>query len=129
MRHLSIAVLSTLSTFTKASTSTTPATINKSILSIRSHGVARTVGFKAFSSMNRVLFGIPRGGGGGGGEATPVDAIRPMSTKKEYVKLSDPAPGSPFHLALPVHDLEIAKVLETKFQEKTVCLQNRNPGS
>eukprot|EP00558_Chaetoceros_sp_UNC1202_P002974 CAMPEP_0197234272 /NCGR_PEP_ID=MMETSP1429-20130617/2056_1 /TAXON_ID=49237 /ORGANISM="Chaetoceros sp., Strain UNC1202" /LENGTH=166 /DNA_ID=CAMNT_0042692635 /DNA_START=183 /DNA_END=683 /DNA_ORIENTATION=+ len=28
---------------------------------------------------------------------------------KKYVTLADPAPGSPFHLALPVHDLDIAK--------------------
>ena len=31
------------------------------------------------------------------------------STKQEYVTLAQPAPGSPFHLALPVHNLEIAK--------------------
>lgn len=104
MRRLSIAVLSTLSTFSKASTATT--TMNKNLFSFRSHGVARAIGFKTLSGMNSVLFGIPRGGG----EATSVDANRQMSTTKtEYVKLSDPAPGSPFHLALPVHDLDIAK--------------------
>jgi len=27
----------------------------------------------------------------------------------QYTKLSDPAPGSPFHYAFPVHDLEVAK--------------------
>jgi Predicted dioxygenase of extradiol dioxygenase family len=104
MRHLSIAVLSTLSTFSKASTTAT--TINKKLFSFRSHGVARAIGFQACSGMHSVLFGIPRGGG----EATSVDANRQMSSiKTEYVKLSDPAPGSPFHLALPVHDLDIAK--------------------
>jgi extradiol dioxygenase family protein len=36
-------------------------------------------------------------------------SARPLSTETKYVKLSDPAPGSPFHLALPVHNLEIAK--------------------
>lgn len=38
-----------------------------------------------------------RGGGGG-------DAKAP-----NYVKLDDPAPGSPFHHAFPVHDLAVAK--------------------
>lgn len=30
-------------------------------------------------------------------------------SEPSYIKLSDPAPGSPFHLALPVHDLSVAK--------------------
>lgn len=105
MRHLSFAILSTLSTFTKASTS--PTTINKTSFFIRSHGVTRAVGSKAWNGVNGALFTIPRGGGEEA--ATSVDTIRQMSTKTEYVKLSDPAPGSPFHLALPVHDLDIAK--------------------
>ena len=39
------------------------------------------------------------------------DSTRQSSSLSEtkYVKLADPAPGSPFHLALPVHNLEIAK--------------------
>lgn len=36
-------------------------------------------------------------------------SARSLSTETKYVKLADPAPGSPFHLALPVHNLEIAK--------------------
>lgn len=45
----------------------------------------------------------------------PLFAIRGGSTRSkssnttEYVKLSQPAPGSPFHYAFPVHDLELAK--------------------
>mmetsp|Transcript_465 Transcript_465/g.745 ORF Transcript_465/g.745 Transcript_465/m.745 type:complete len:179 (+) Transcript_465:74-610(+) len=31
------------------------------------------------------------------------------STSTEWEKLANPAPGSPFHLAMPVHDLEVAK--------------------
>jgi extradiol dioxygenase family protein len=34
---------------------------------------------------------------------------RNLSTDSKFIKLSDPAPGSPFHLAMPVHDLDIAK--------------------
>jgi len=33
----------------------------------------------------------------------------PDSGTQQYTKLSDPAPGSPFHYAFPVHDLEVAK--------------------
>lgn len=36
-------------------------------------------------------------------------SARNFSTATKYVKLADPAPGSPFHLALPVHDLDVAK--------------------
>lgn len=36
--------------------------------------------------------------GGGGGEQ-----------QQKYTVLSDPAPGSPFHFAFPVHDLDLAK--------------------
>lgn len=31
------------------------------------------------------------------------------SSETKWTKLADPAPGSPFHLALPVHNLEVAK--------------------
>ena len=42
-------------------------------------------------------------------------AIRGGSTRQksfnttDYVKLANPAPGSPFHYAFPVHDLQVAK--------------------
>jgi len=43
-----------------------------------------------------------------------IGSVRSLSSSEsssgsEYIKLADPAPGSPFHLALPVHDLDIAK--------------------
>jgi len=50
---------------------------------------------------------IPRGGDAPA-EANS-DSKRHLSSETNYIKLAEPAPGSPFHLALPVHDLEIAK--------------------
>ena len=54
---------------------------------------------------------------GGGGNSNPKesndDKSRNFSSSaekdKKYVKLSNPAPGSPFHYAFPVHDLGEAK--------------------
>ena len=40
---------------------------------------------------------------GGGDEDTP------QQQQQQYEMLSDPAPGSPFHHAFPVHDLNLAK--------------------
>lgn len=56
---------------------------------------------------------------GGGNQEPTTGATRylttstkasPMNSGTEYVTLANPAPGSPFHLALPVHDLEVAKI-------------------
>ncbi len=49
---------------------------------------------------------------GGNQESTGASrnlTTKPSPTNTEYVTLASPAPGSPFHLALPVHDLEVAK--------------------
>jgi len=57
------------------------------------------------SKTNRCLLAlnIPRGGEISG------ESKRHLSSETKYIKLANPAPGSPFHLALPVHDLEVAK--------------------
>jgi extradiol dioxygenase family protein len=49
---------------------------------------------------------IPRGGDA---VESSGESKRHLSSKIDYVKHANPAPGSPFHLALPVHDLEVAK--------------------
>jgi hypothetical protein len=62
---------------------------------------------------------IPRGGGDGSSAeqaffsiSTPSDTKASTSNadaSPAYVTLSDPAPGTPFHYAFPVHDLDAAK--------------------
>ena len=36
-------------------------------------------------------------------------ALMPRGGGQEFETLSEPAPGSPFHYAFPVHDLKVAK--------------------
>ncbi len=36
-------------------------------------------------------------------------STRQQSSSTEFAKLAEPAPGSPFHYAFPVHDLSVAK--------------------
>jgi hypothetical protein len=55
-----------------------------------------------------------RGGGGGHGENPNQQQQQPSHPPSEYegcdyAVLSDPAPGSPFHFAFPVHDLALAR--------------------
>ena len=57
---------------------------------------------------------MPRGGASIGGEASrkSTSVSRSLSidgSETQYVTLSEPAPGTPFHHAFPVHDLEKAK--------------------
>ena len=44
----------------------------------------------------------------GGSDGNVTEALNPTGDQK-YTVLSDPAPGSPFHYAFPVHNLELAK--------------------
>jgi hypothetical protein len=46
---------------------------------------------------------------GGAHDDDPSDTSRPLQNHQRYTVLSDPAPGSPFHYAFPVHDLDLAK--------------------
>ena len=46
----------------------------------------------------------------GGSDGNITSTLHPITEDQKYtVRLSDPAPGSPFHYAFPVHDLELAK--------------------
>ena len=46
----------------------------------------------------------------GGSDGNITSTLHPITEdQKNTVRLSDPAPGSPFHYAFPVHDLELAK--------------------
>jgi uncharacterized protein len=58
-----------------------------------------------------------RGGGDSGVE--PDDAKSPP----QYVVLSEPAPGSPFHYAFPVHNLQVAKEF---YGNVLGCLEGRS---
>jgi hypothetical protein len=49
------------------------------------------------------------GGPGGGGEASSSSLSSSSSSPPEYTSLAEPAPGSPFHWAFPVHNLQAAK--------------------
>ena len=45
----------------------------------------------------------------GGSERNMTDSLHHHKQDQEYTVLSAPAPGSPFHHAFPVHDLDLAK--------------------
>ncbi len=97
--RFSIAALSTFSTFSRGSGKIIFAPKGFSRISQR----LATRSSCTFSSTGRIL--AVRGGETSASDQTTRD----LSSETKYVKLADPAPGSPFHLALPVHDLEIAK--------------------
>jgi uncharacterized protein len=60
-------------------------------------------GYEHVDVVGQLVAAIRGGGGGGGDEKSAVnDGI-------EFERLADPAPGSPFHYAFPVHSLEEAK--------------------
>jgi hypothetical protein len=44
-----------------------------------------------------------------GSSSTPHDSSSSSSSSSNYITLANPAPGSPFHYAFPVHSLEAAK--------------------
>lgn len=56
-----------------------------------------------------------------GGDDLPTRSLTTDVSK--YTKLSDPAPGSPFHYALPVHNLDIAKQF---YGEVLGCAEGRS---
>lgn len=111
MWRLPIAAISTLSTF---ATGSLPVKFLVSP-SRRSISIGSARAFLAIQNVRSLhVIGIPRGGGGNSNgniadRSLSTDATTTNNTAQKYVKLSDPAPGSPFHLALPVHDLEVAK--------------------
>ena len=46
----------------------------------------------------------------GGSDGNVTITLYPITEDQKYtVRLTDPAPGSPFHYAFPVHDLKLAK--------------------
>lgn len=53
------------------------------------------------------IFSIPRGGSSAEIPQNFTSSAKPEDI--EYVTLSEPAKGSPFHFAFPVHDLDLAK--------------------
>ena len=79
---------------------------------------ARRAGFSTLSS--RAVFGL-RGGAEDGVAAASSTVAREISSSaavatsanqdgsSKYVTLDTPAPGSPFHLAFPVHNLDEAR--------------------
>lgn len=105
--RLSIAALSTISTFAKGSV---PLVIKTSC----SRNVFSSLAKRPLASKTNTrscllaISNIPRGGEDAPAEASG-ESTRNFSSDANYIKLADPSPGSPFHLALPVHDLEIAK--------------------
>jgi len=100
--RLSIAALSTFSSFAKGSV---PLYVNKTPVyrKFSSSVARRTLASTTSSTFQRPL-NVRGGAAAAAGEST-----RQLSSESKYLKLADPAPGSPFHLALPVHNLDIAK--------------------
>ena len=94
--RLSIAALTTFSSFARASVPLS----EKIFLNNVRKGTQRSI----MTSINQdsIILNMPRGG--------EMDtSTRSSSSGTKYVTLSEPAPGSPFHLAVPVHDLDLAK--------------------
>eukprot|EP00978_Attheya_sp_CCMP212_P021017 scaffold60871_cov48-Attheya_sp.AAC.4 len=86
--------------------------MNRSIKTIASLAViTKSAGSaKSFRAIARPLL-VVSGLRGGADDLSPAShQQRSLSTEPpKYTKLADPAPGSPFHYAFPVHDLELAK--------------------
>eukprot|EP00588_Corethron_pennatum_P015828 CAMPEP_0194279556 /NCGR_PEP_ID=MMETSP0169-20130528/13996_1 /TAXON_ID=218684 /ORGANISM="Corethron pennatum, Strain L29A3" /LENGTH=200 /DNA_ID=CAMNT_0039023995 /DNA_START=20 /DNA_END=622 /DNA_ORIENTATION=- len=61
--------------------------------------------------LQRVSGGYPRSNylAARGGSGTSSKSRAVSSNNAKFVRLADPAPGSPFHCAFPVHDLQLAK--------------------
>jgi extradiol dioxygenase family protein len=103
--RLSIAALSTFSTFSRGASKIIFEQKRFSGIALNHFGTARSVHTSkdtnippnsVFSRMLHIR----------GGESDEQASRKFSSESGEY---PDPAPGSPFHLALPVHDLDIAK--------------------
>lgn len=98
--RLSIAALSTFSSFSRGASKLLLE--QKRFVGIAQKCVGTT---RTHTTRISVLSKILNVRGGDSSEQTS----RHLSSETKYEKLADPAPGSPFHLALPVHNLEIAK--------------------
>jgi extradiol dioxygenase family protein len=98
--RLSIAALSTFSSFSRGASKLLLEQKRFVGIALKCVGTTRT-----HTTRISVLSKILNVRGGDSSEQTS----RHLSSETKYEKLADPAPGSPFHLALPVHNLEIAK--------------------
>jgi extradiol dioxygenase family protein len=94
---------------------------------------ARRAGLSTLSTSSMLGLKI-RGGDEGGRVEPPASSCRDISSSviasaqaggenKKYVTLADPAPGSPFHYAFPVHSLEAAKVF---YHDVLACEEGRS---
>lgn len=99
MKRLFWSNVSLLSLSTTASTATFKATQGQVV---RVTSVARDSIFSPTKLSFQTVSSSIRGGGSGAADVSPI-------SKAEFTVLSDPAPGSPFHYAFPVHDLAVAK--------------------
>lgn len=93
--RLSIAALTTFSSFARASVSR----------GVFSNNIRKVTQRSIITSINQdsIILNLSRGG------EINSSTARSSSSDTKYVTLSEPAPGSPFHLAVPVHDLDLAK--------------------
>lgn len=93
--RLSIAALTTFSSFARASVSR----------GVFSNNIRKVAQRSIITSINQdsIILNLSRGG------EIDSSTARSSSSDTKYVTLSEPAPGSPFHLAVPVHDLDLAK--------------------